>query len=490
VITRACILTALLLFPWASAQSGERVMTEFKDKRAKTPEVLSHVPLKAVVSEFLDPLDSGLGKSLGYLIWREVLTAISDQAGAGVIVAEAPPGERLVDLLEQDYHQAAERIGRHQRARMVIWGAVEEEKDELLIDIYLSTLTDNGDSGLKLSLSSKVVAGPRYLGGTANVTGIEANISHKRFNFAPIISSRQALFERTLVTAAAVKIVAAPNSSAKTLLKLPAGRAIQAVDMIGAWFKIKIPAGGFGFIHAGSFGNLRLPPKEITGKRNSVNLRAGPGTDHPIVGKRNLKGRFRVLDMRYRPHQGLWYRIDLGSDESWVAGWLVEPRFSFPAVHFIAGLYRYYGERHNQGIKAFEQFIERASPIDDNVNLSPAYQWVGASKLLSGASASKGYRDFSSAIALTPYNPNAYLLRGLASLGTSRPKLALDDMEKALQLDADFKPAHRMVAEAATIANQRSYNPLGRVTRLPSRKREIKRLVKRFRIKTITVPRR
>ena len=156
-----CLVGALC----APAHAGERVMAEFFDasegRNQRTPEVLPHVPLKAIVAEFLDPLDVGLGKSLSYLVWRETLTAISDQAGAGVILAEAPPGERLVDMLERDYHLAAERIARHQHGRMALWGAVEPEGDALIIEPYLSIQDVKGDSALRLALEGKVVTGPR-----------------------------------------------------------------------------------------------------------------------------------------------------------------------------------------------------------------------------------------------------------------------------------------------------------------------------------------
>lgn len=132
----AGICVALLVA--ADALAGAQVMPEFRDVRAQSAEALPHVELKAIVAEFLDPLDTGLGKSLGYLIWRETLTAISDQAGAGVIIAEAPPGERLVDMLNRDYHLAAERIARHQRSRMALWGVVEPEGDGVVLETYVS----------------------------------------------------------------------------------------------------------------------------------------------------------------------------------------------------------------------------------------------------------------------------------------------------------------------------------------------------------------
>jgi tetratricopeptide (TPR) repeat protein len=478
-------LTLMLTLCWGSALAGGQVMAEFRDKRAKSPEVLAHVPLKAVVSEFLDPLDSGLGKSLGYLIWREVLTAISDQAGAGVIIAEAPPGENLVDLLRQDYHQAAERIARHQQARMVVWGAVEEDGDEILIDTYLSMLTDDNQSGLKFGLGSKVIAGPDRWEKEARQTRIEADLAYKRFNFSTAALSRKALFERALVTSARVDIKARPDKDSRTLRKLPADRAIRAVDMEGAWFKVELPGGEFGYLYAGTFGKLRLPPREVTGTSQRINLRGGPGTDHPVVASRILGDEpLRVLDMRYREKQGLWYRVDLGSSrETWIAAWLVEPHFSLPAIDFIAGLYRYYGERYEQATDAFTRFISRSDSEADNVNQAAAYQLRGASRMLSKAAAVDGYKDFSRAIELTPYNPNAYLLRSVAGLGTTQPKAALADLDKALKLDVQYRPARKLAATVKSIADQPSFSALGIMTRLPSVKKDVDKLTDFHRIK-------
>ena len=152
---RALLLIGSLVSCYSLAHAGAEVMAEFRDERGRTPEVLAHVPLKAVVAEFLDPLDTGLGKSLGYLLWRETLTAISDQAGAGVIVAEAPPEERLVDMLKRDYHRAALRIAKHQRARMSLWGAVEAEAGEVFINTYLSVLTKETQGDLRFALDKR-----------------------------------------------------------------------------------------------------------------------------------------------------------------------------------------------------------------------------------------------------------------------------------------------------------------------------------------------
>jgi hypothetical protein len=75
-----------LCTPWAWA--GDIVVGSFAPGKAPGVERLAHVEVKGLVAEFFDPGDTGLGKSVAYLLWREILTAISDQAGAGVILVQ------------------------------------------------------------------------------------------------------------------------------------------------------------------------------------------------------------------------------------------------------------------------------------------------------------------------------------------------------------------------------------------------------------------
>ena len=52
--TRAARVASLLLFVARALPAGEQITAEFKDKRAVSPEALRQVPLKSVVTEFLD----------------------------------------------------------------------------------------------------------------------------------------------------------------------------------------------------------------------------------------------------------------------------------------------------------------------------------------------------------------------------------------------------------------------------------------------------
>lgn len=468
--------------------AGGQVVAEFKDVRARSPEALSHVPLKAVVTEFLDPLDTGLGKSVGYLIWRETLTAISDQAGAGVIIARTPDGERLVDILGRDYHLAAERIARHQNARMALWGIVEPEGEGLILDTYVSIQDEDGDSNLRLGLAGKVVAGPPGWGSGGDAGAISAQVTRNRLQFAPIHLTRGELFERTLVTAGSIPVHERPDGGSKKLMRLGAGKAVQAVDMQGGWFEIVLENGGTGYVDAGEFGNLNVPPRVVVADIDSVNLRAGPGTDHRVVAKRSLRGDFPVKDMRYREGKGLWYRIDTGEQETWVAGWLVKPRFSVPVVHFLAGLMRYYGKRPQDGVDQFEQFLQATESGESNVTLAAANQLLGTCRLLSGERVRQGYQDFSKAISYTPYDPNAYLLRSVAALGGGGAESAIADLDQALELDPQYPPARRLTAAVAAIAQEPEVSALGILTKLHGRSRDTRALLKRYAIATDSPP--
>ncbi len=457
-------------------------MAEFKDERHRTPEILAHVPLKAVVAEFLDPLDTGLGKSFGYLLWRETLTAISDQSGAGVIVAEAPPEERLVDMLRRDYHKAALRIARHQRARMALWGAVEVDAGEIFVNTYLSVLTEQAQGDLRFALDKRLRGRPsareRLSAGVDDSVTLEAPISRTRFNFSMQTRSLRTLFKRPVITKRPVVIRAGSSKESSVLGRTSPDQVLQAVDMVGGWFKVRLDDGGTGFISAGIDSALTLPPRTVLANRENINLRAGPGTDHERLRRTDLKGSYPVLDMRYRPGKGLWYRLDIDGRPGWVAAFLVKPRFSVPAVHFLAGLYRYYAGRYDDAASEFQRFIADSGRSANNANLATAYQLLGASRLLSNP-ANAGYAAFSRAVELTPYDPDAYLLRGVAAFGTRQTRAGLKDLDRALVLDKQYRPARSLARSVRTIAHRRDDVFMEQLTNLPTYKRDVDRVFKK-----------
>ena len=208
------VLLALLLGV-CQARAGEIVVYEFKPGAQTAREVLEHVKVKGLVAELLDPADTGLGKSLGYLLWREVLTAISDQGGAGVILARPPGEKRLTDLLKVNYHQAALEIAEQQQARMLLWGAVNTTEDTVYLSSYLTLIPEIIGADLALSL---------------DIEGINLSAANPptRFNFAPATMGRDGLFRRTVVT----RVNMQPRSEARD--GTPSGPTIAAGTALAA----------------------------------------------------------------------------------------------------------------------------------------------------------------------------------------------------------------------------------------------------------------
>jgi hypothetical protein len=200
--------------------------------------------------------------------------------------------------------------------------------------------------------------------------------------------------------------------------------------MQAGWFEVKTGDGATAYIEHDS---VAVPPAMVKASGEKVTVRSGPGKNFPAAGSRVLDGSYRVLDMRYRPQQGLWYCLDIEGRPAWVAGWLVQPLFSLPAIHFMAGLYRYRAQNYNAAANEFTQFLNAAAP-EENVNRATAYQLRGASYLFS-RNKGAGLYDFQKAVELTPYDPFAYNLLALAKIDRLYLYPAVLDLQKSLSLD-------------------------------------------------------
>jgi len=423
-------LARLALAAWLGAggvgvaHAGE-IVTGFVPGAGRGREVLAHVEVKGLVAEFLDPGDTGLGKSLGYLLWREVLTAISDQAGAGVILARPPGQTRLTELLRRDYHRAAVEIAQAQQARMVLWGAVQESGDRLYVNTYLTLLPEVVGADLQLSLTPGR--------GEPALPGFTAEIPRARYNFEPLTTTRERLFRRPLVARFALAVVETAAPGARVLAPVGAGEVLQAEGMEGAWFRVRLPGGGAGWVENSQ---VEVPPAEVDADLRSVNVRAAP-KDGAVLFNTPLRGTYRVLDLRYVEGSGSWYRLDLGGRSGWVAAWLLEPRFSHPAVPFMAGLYRYQRRNFGEAAKAFRAFLRQAGEAENSANRSSAQQFLGASLLNErGQGNPEALQAMDRAVALTPYDPAAYNLRALSRLGERGGfPGTVADVARALELD-------------------------------------------------------
>jgi hypothetical protein len=444
-MNRALRLLAIALLVLAPALAAAGEIIAFEPGKPPPPVVLKNLPMKAVIAEFLDPDDTGLGKEISFLLWREVLSAISDQAGAGVIIAQAPGGQRVTTLLGADYHEAALKIAALQGARMAVWGSLDEQEDHVNVEVFLSLMGDAPSTELALRLKAN-----------ESDTGLVARIGRTKFNFAPVQLDRKVLFWRTLVARAGAVLRDADNS-AKTLAPLPAGQVLRAEGMSGRWFKVLLPDGRRGQV---DIAQIELPPRTV-GLPSGVPLKEEPRDGAPTHTTSSEASLAEVLDMRV-VKDATWYRVTAGPGTAWVPAWRVRPRYSLAAVHFIAGLYRYQLGRWDDAAREFEQFTQSSGVEGDNLSLSAAYQLLGASRLMIASKAlflpgAKGWEgDYANALHQTPLDAGVYTLRGLARLAVHRNiDGATDDLEQALKLDATHLEARQVLRALDDYVQQR-----------------------------------
>ncbi len=465
---------SLMLLVSLGTWAGERIAF-IPGAEVGGEKVLSHLKLKSVITEFLDPQNTGLGKSLGYLVWREVLAAISDQAGAGVILAHPPGEQRIVDMLRQDYHKAALEIAKYEEAPIALWGRVTREQGRLILDTACTLLPEISDTVLQVRLSA---GNPHAM--ESDSLPLQAVIPRTRFSFDWVETSREQLFERSLVSGYAGAVLRAePDNQARKLATLPANRGMQSVDMQGAWFKVRLADGSMAYVHAD---NVMLPPREVAGAGNAVQLYTNPDKGSAKLKRVKLSSLYRVLDSRYLS-KGVWYRIKAGGVEGWVEGWRVTPRFSLPAVHFLAGLFRYFAQKYDIAEQEFSQFIERAGENTRNRVMATAYQLRAASRLLKAPHAFSADKaavlaDLELASRLTPYDVSSYNLQALTQLGVF-PDVdkALVALQRAQELDANDASTLGLIKTLSRVAERPADSQYRRIIRLnPQQKLQIEKL--------------
>ena len=406
------LIIALLFFclMHASSQAGEMVTRSFSADVPHGKKVLSNVEHKALIAEFLDPLDSGIGKDIAHLLWREILSAISDQSGAGVILARAPEGERLLDLLERDYHTAAIRIAEHQSGRMAIWGAAFEKGETVYINSHLSLVEATRSD----KIIFKVKRSPWFV---AQRGDIELTLPRTKFNFPLVTSSREALFRRPLMIDRTTNVRAAANRDAEKIGQFNKGDVAQGLDLRNGWFKVSLADNQTGYVIAT---NIKLAPLFALINKKHINLRFEPAVrPDTLAFNSDIKGRFRIFQQRFTGNR-MWYQITFNDHSVWIAASLTETEYSQPVVHFVAGLYRYFGGRNRDAIREFQRFIDYPDANHSNVNLSVSYQYQALSSLFAGENNNVNHRYLRKASRQTPFDATPYKIQALSWIGERR----------------------------------------------------------------------
>jgi len=348
-----------------------------------------------LIAEFFDPGGTGVGKSLSYLVWRELLTAIGNQTGKSVILLN-PAEETLLEELKQGRHEVALELAQKYRASMVLWGDVKVRTSGAGSRVNVSSfLTLNPDAYSRdLLLTMKVESEKKEY-------QFRENISKTRFNFKRFDVRAEEVFARQLITRIPAILREQPAAAAPVAQRLPAGIVLKANDMHGTWFEVRMPEGSVAY---------------IAGNEVSV----GP----------RLAGQLQT-------------QTDGQS------------RFTMPVEHFVEGLSYYPSRRFEDAYRAFHQFIHWPGVNPNNDNLASAYRWQGASLMFKDPSRFDEVRDleaFSQAVALSPYDPSAYNIRALARFGmTHQLDGVLEDLGKALTIDNKNTAARDMLFTLAEV---------------------------------------
>ncbi len=106
-----------------------------------------------------------------------------------------------------------------------------------------------------------------------------------------------------------------PSTNTEVLWELQRGYPLQVVQRKNRWIRVKDFEGDSGWVAASLTDRT---PHHIVKVRNA-NLRSGPGTQHPIVGKADYGDLLRTRDKR-----GGWVRVERTQGKSgWIAGKLL-----------------------------------------------------------------------------------------------------------------------------------------------------------------------
>ncbi len=462
MISRIVAFALLFLLASSNSQAGAMANCFGHGKLGScTDQVLKHVQFKAVVLQFVDPDNTGLGETMSRLLWREILESISDVGGAGVILAydrtgeiEDALGEGDIDnFLQREYHNAAQSIAEQQGAQISIWGSVLNDGDGLLVQPFLTLRQDDDAPWTTFTWTIRYPKG----------VSLSTPLGRHRLNLAPIQASRAELFERPFVTRCKLKagctkgigLHTEPGNQSPVINHVPVGSLVQVVDADRQWLKVKRSDGNPAWIN---IYHLEMFPREIRFfSRSKVNLRTSPGG--ALKAKVNLDGNYQVHNgRRYGKYGEPWYLIQAGDHRGWVAGRLVNQRsYTFPAVHMIAGLIRYGRMRYSDADHNFETFLDRAKD-EDNVTQSTASQFLAAGIMANseGRAGKKAMLVLQDAEELTPFDSRVHILSSVIVASQPGKMIpALTYLERALELNPRDRDARNLLTVLLKI--QRSH---------------------------------
>lgn len=409
-----------------------------------------------LVASFVVVDEAVLGDSLGYLLSAELTATLAHGAKDYALrVVSISAGGASKYTLSKNYHVSATAMANDYQAPLTFWGLARRQGAAMSVSTFLTLRQELRNSDLLLGV--KLSAKPE--------STFQAGLTRTRYDFAARTSAIEKLFERRLVTRGKTALLSQPRSNAAELTAVAADTVLVGVAMQGPWYQIKTTDGRDAYVDVDQ---LKVLPLAVVVNYQGMVARAGPGTHFDTRTLAKTQTELEVLDVAFDERGTGWYQVRAATDNVdrasyaktskdqtslWIDAEHALPRFSFPAMHFLAGIYYLrapagvYRCQYEMAASHFSQFINAAANNEKNINLAAAHQLYAASKLLSdencGHDKDKAIVAYTAAVALTPYDANAYNLRAVANLdATSLAPEVMADLKSALRLDVQ-DPATR-----------------------------------------------
>ncbi len=435
------IITLIVLGNAANQAKAGGLAACFKttDMDGCNRQVLEHVEFKSVVLQFVDPAETQLGEGLARLLWREILQSISNVAGAGVIlaydregqIAESLGTQNVQEFLHNNYHAAAIKIAEVQAAQMAVWGAVLSDGEGVYMQNYLTLYDDKDQNWTKLEVrfpSDHTLSIP---------------FMRKQINLPEIITTRHDLLNRRFYTRCGlsagcpkgIPVRSAPSNDSAIPFHLGEGDSVKVTEMQERWWQIDNGNDQTAWIN---IYHLEMYPDEVRfDNKKSVNVRVEP--NQAKVGSFNLDGTFTVFDVK-KDRNYPWYFIEVEGKRGWVRADIPSNRsYVFPAVHLIAGLYRYNAGQYSTAREEFATFLSYV-PEEDNVTRASVLKLLAASELAGTESNEFGMiranKILEQALEYTPYDASVYSQQAMLHIVKSNTfREGLDLLNRAYELN-------------------------------------------------------
>lgn len=150
--------------------------------------------------------------------------------------------------------------------------------------------------------------------------------------YLPIQTAQAATASQVAVTASVLNVRAGPGTHYAIITKVLRNTRLSVQKQQGSWLQVRLPNGRSGWVSgqyvrpvhptAPSQGKALQPPaggtsvtaKTATVTASRLNVRRGPGTQHPVIGSLPQGTRVAVQEQR-----GEWWRVQAGRLTGWVA---------------------------------------------------------------------------------------------------------------------------------------------------------------------------